>query len=162
MGISPRPRVERRYPCLDRDLLEYLYAIPREQLVRPNQRRSLMRRALAGIVPDEILNRRRKAFIIRAPLTSLRTELPLILERVKGMKLGSAAIVDVDAFHYVLKNAAEGGALPIVPVLRTLLVEAWLTHLATWTSDPSSLKTPARNPPVFHASDAARSHNFFS
>ena len=34
-----------------------------EQLVRPNQRRSLMRRALVGIVPAEILNRRRKAFI---------------------------------------------------------------------------------------------------
>src|SRR5262249_42307301 len=31
---------EKRYPYLDRDLLEFLYAIPREQLVRPGQRRS--------------------------------------------------------------------------------------------------------------------------
>ena len=33
---------------------EFMYAIPREQLVRPGQRRSLMRRALAGVVPDEL------------------------------------------------------------------------------------------------------------
>ena len=46
------PTYERRYPFLDRDLLEFLFAIPREQLVRPHQRRSLMRRALAGIVPE--------------------------------------------------------------------------------------------------------------
>jgi asparagine synthase (glutamine-hydrolysing) len=162
IGISPRPRVERRYPFLDRDLLEYLYAIPREQLVRPNQRRSLMRRALVGIVPAEILNRRRKAFIARAPLTSLRTEWPLLLKRIKDMKLGSAGIVDTDAFHNLLEKAVEGGALPIVPVLRTLLIEAWLAHLATWTYDSGSSKAPARNQIIFNACDAASSHTFFS
>ena len=45
---------EKRYPVLDRDLLEFLFAIPREQLVRPGERRSLMRRALKGIVPEEV------------------------------------------------------------------------------------------------------------
>jgi len=162
VGISPRPRVERRYPFLDRDLLEYVYAIPREQLVRPNQRRSLMRRALVGIVPAEILNRRRKAFLSRAPLTSLQTELPLLLERSKNMNLSSAGIVNADAFRCLLKKAAEGEPLPIVPVLRTLLLEAWLAHLASWTYGSSSLKAPARNQMVFHPCDAESSHNFFS
>jgi len=59
----PRPLFEARYPFLDRSLLEFLYAIPPDQLVRPGQRRSLMRRALAGIVPKVILDRRRKAFV---------------------------------------------------------------------------------------------------
>ena len=57
---------EKCYPYLDRDLIEFLFAIPRAQLVRPGQRRSLMRRALKGIVPDEILNRKRKAFVARS------------------------------------------------------------------------------------------------
>jgi asparagine synthase (glutamine-hydrolysing) len=162
VGISPRFRVERRYPFFDRDLLEYLYAIPREQLVRPNQRRSLMRRALVGIVPAEILNRRRKAFLARTPLTSLQTELPPLLERSKDMNLSSAGIVNEDAFRGLLKKAAEGGPLPVVPVLRTLLLEAWLAHLASWTCDSGSLKAPARNQMVFNPCDAASSHNFFS
>ena len=144
VGISPLPRVERRYPFLDRDLLEYLFAIPREQLVRPNQRRSLMRRALVGIVPAEILNRGRKAFLTRTPLTSLQTELPQLLERVKDMNLSRAGIVNADAFRCLLKKASEGEALPVVPVLRTLLLEAWLAHLVSWTYDSSSVKSGCR------------------
>ena len=58
---------EIRYPYFDRDFLEFLYAIPREQIVRVGQRRSLMKRALVGIVPNELLNRRRKAFVPQEP-----------------------------------------------------------------------------------------------
>ena len=133
-GLSPQLRVERRYPCLDRDLLEFLYAIPREQLVRPGQRRSLMRRALVGIVPPEILERRRKGFIARAPLTSIRTELPKILERTATLASSRAGIVDARAFRNFLRKAAEGGDLLLVPVLRTLLIEAWLTHVEIRTN----------------------------
>jgi len=136
VGLSPQLRVERRYPYLDRDLLEFLYAIPREQIVRPNQRRSLMRRALVGIVPPEILERRRKGFIARAPLTSIRTELPKILERTANFASSRARIVDAEAFRNFLEKAANGGELLLVPVLRTLLIEAWLTHLESRTSIP--------------------------
>jgi asparagine synthetase B (glutamine-hydrolysing) len=56
-----------RYPFLDKDLVNYLFSIPREQILRPGRRRSLMRRALANIVPHEVLERRRKAYQLRAP-----------------------------------------------------------------------------------------------
>jgi asparagine synthase (glutamine-hydrolysing) len=65
-------RYEYRYPYLDRDLLEFLFRVPTTQLLRPGRRRSLMRRALKGIVPTEILERRRKAFLIRGPLAAIR------------------------------------------------------------------------------------------
>src|SRR5580698_2962803 len=70
-ALPSGPIYEKRYPYLDRDLLEFLYALPREQLVRPGQRRSLMRRALAGIVPDKVLNRKRKAFVSRSPMAAI-------------------------------------------------------------------------------------------
>jgi len=54
--------MRKRYSFLDRDLLEFLFNMPRDQLVRPNQRRSLFRRAMRGIVPDLVLDRPRKAF----------------------------------------------------------------------------------------------------
>lgn len=65
-------RHEYRYPYLDRDLVEFLFSIPRDQLVRPGRRRSLMRRALREIVPMGVLERRRKAYLSRGPLISLR------------------------------------------------------------------------------------------
>ena len=54
---------EKRYPYLDRHLSEFVCAIPRNQIIRPCARRSLMRRALTGIVPAEVLERRRKAYL---------------------------------------------------------------------------------------------------
>src|SRR5579862_3635454 len=66
-------RREWRYPYLDRDLVEFLFSVPRSQLVRPGRRRSLMRRALRNLVPTGILERRRKAFVVRSPIVALQT-----------------------------------------------------------------------------------------
>jgi asparagine synthase (glutamine-hydrolysing) len=71
---------EKRYPYLDRNLLEFAFGIPREQLIRPGQRRSLMRRALVGVVPDELLSRKRKAFVARAPLAAIFGEWARVIE----------------------------------------------------------------------------------
>jgi asparagine synthase (glutamine-hydrolysing) len=60
---------ERSYPYFDRNLLEFLHAVPRTQLIRAGQRRSLMRRALAGLVPHEVLWRKNKAVGARSAMT---------------------------------------------------------------------------------------------
>jgi len=92
--LGREPLLEKRYPLLDRDLLEYLFAIPREQLVRPGQRRSLMRRALRTIVPDEILNRRRKAFLTRRPIVALQKDWGDLNQLIGQMRLASLGVVD--------------------------------------------------------------------
>jgi hypothetical protein len=120
---------EKRYPYLDRDLLEFLYAVPREQLLRPGQRRSLMRRALRGIVPDEILDRKRKASAARAPLVAISTEWASVVrvsERMMGDALG---IVDGKRFSEALRKARYGGEVPIDALIRTLNLEFWLRDL---------------------------------
>lgn len=128
--LAAAPPHERRYPYLDRDLLEFLYAVPREQLVRPRQRRSLMRRALAGIVPDEILNRKRKAFVARGPLTALSAELQRHPEMTRSMLCSSLRFVNPDAFADAVRKACEGGEAPLVSIIRTLGLESWMRHLA--------------------------------
>lgn len=52
---------EKRYPYMDRDLVEFLFSIPSTQLLRPGERRSLLRRALNRLVPEEVLWRKAKA-----------------------------------------------------------------------------------------------------
>src|SRR5207237_6914028 len=44
---------EMRYPYLDQSFAEFLLSIPVEQLLRPGERRSLMRRAFAELLPSE-------------------------------------------------------------------------------------------------------------
>jgi len=53
--------IDVRYPYLDKNLVEFLTTIPFDQLLRPGHRRSLMKRALADILPPEVLTRTTKA-----------------------------------------------------------------------------------------------------
>jgi asparagine synthase (glutamine-hydrolysing) len=132
LGCTPltsAPTYERRYPYLDRDLLEFLYAVPREQLVRPGQRRSLMRRALVGITPDELLNRKRKAFVSRARLVAIAADWPRYAEMTQHMASSSLGIVEARKFLEVLQKARRGEAVPTVILMRTIIVEGWLRNL---------------------------------
>lgn len=127
--LSSEPAFETRYPYLDRDLLEFMYAVPREQLVRPGQRRSLMRRALVGIVPDELLNRRRKAYVARAPMAAISSDWAGLAEMTQRMVSDSIGIIHASVFRNVLQKARQGQEVPSVAVMRTLGVELWLASL---------------------------------
>lgn len=91
-------RPEYRYPYLDRDMVEFLFRIPREQLVRPGRRRSLMRRALKEIVPAEILERRRKAFLSKGPLALLQANKERIEANLPTRTLWSLALSTLNPY----------------------------------------------------------------
>jgi len=128
------PRYEKRYPYLDLEFLQFVMAVPREQLVRPGQRRSLMRRALAGIVPDAVLNRRRKAFVARGPLGEIAAAWPKLSDVCQHMLLASIGIVDAARFQQVTHSAILGKETPVVSIMRTLTIEFWLRNLGTWNA----------------------------
>jgi asparagine synthase (glutamine-hydrolysing) len=127
--LSSEPYYEKRYPYLDRDLLEFLYAVPRDQLVRPGQRRSLMRRALAGIVPDEILNRKRKAYVTRSSNLGIVSDWNQFLQKRKPLTSSLLGIVSAEDFAKAVEEVREGRDVAIVPLFRTLAIERWLSHL---------------------------------
>jgi asparagine synthase (glutamine-hydrolysing) len=132
VALMSEPLCERRYPFLDRSLLEFLCALPREQLIRPGQRRSLMRRALEGIVPEELLNRKRKAFVARSPMAAVSNEWAGLVEISQHMVSDSLDIVDADAFWKALQTARTGREIPIVLLIRSLAVEDWLKNISRW------------------------------
>ena len=129
-ALSSDPPRERRYPYLDRGLLEFIYAVPREQLVRPGQRRSLMRRALINIVPDEVLNRKRKAYVARAPLAAISAEWAHFTEMTQHMMSSSLGIVEAKELLEALEKARHGQDVQMVILTRTLGVERWLQKLS--------------------------------
>ncbi len=129
------PPYEKSYPFLDRDLLEFLYAIPREQLVRPGERRSLMRRALRGIVPEELLNRKRKAFVARAPRVAISEHLDELANLTGHLVGNSLHIIDAPKFLDALHNAPHDPEVSIVYLIRTLRLESWLRALQPWSGN---------------------------
>ena len=142
--LSPDLPREKRYPYLDRGLLEFLYCVPREQLLRPGQRRSLMRRALIGIVPDELLHRKRKAFVARAPLAAILAEWTDFAEMTQCMASSSLGLVEANRFLEALQKARHGQEVPTVAVVRTLVMERWLRHLKAWNLFPPSTLVGSR------------------
>ena len=130
--LPSHPVFEKRYPFLDRDLLEFMYAIPRSQLVRPGQRRSLMRRALGGIVPEEVLNRKRKAFVTRGPVAALSANRQRLGDLTQEMLTASFGIVSPSVFAESIENARRGQGIQIVTMMRTLALESWLRHMKRW------------------------------
>jgi len=129
-SLSPENLCERRYPYLDRALLEFLFAIPREQLVRPGQRRSLMRRAMRGIVPAEVIARKRKAFVARAPRNAIASEWTSLVVTGQQFVTASLGIVDAASLLEAMNNARLGREVALVPLVRTLGLECWLRHLS--------------------------------
>jgi asparagine synthase (glutamine-hydrolysing) len=118
---------EYRYPYLDRDLVDFLFSIPRDQLVRPGRRRSLMRRALKGIVPDAILERRRKAFLMTGPLTSMQREKETIGRLFKTSTVAALGFVNADALKSALDLTTSGAAPQYWPSLcRVIDLDLWL------------------------------------
>jgi asparagine synthase (glutamine-hydrolysing) len=144
-ALPSRPTYEKRYPYLDRDLVEFLFAVPREQLLRPGRRRSLMRRALAGVVPEEVLNRKRKAFAARRAFVQVSDEFDALLETLDPMILASLGIVAPSAFRRELEKARVGLETLPIALLRTIGMEAWLQNLGAGgllKSDEASRREP--------------------
>jgi asparagine synthase (glutamine-hydrolysing) len=52
--------IETRFPLLDRRLVEYMFAAPRDQKIRRGEVRLLQRRAMKGILPEAVLTRHLK------------------------------------------------------------------------------------------------------
>lgn len=133
-------RPEYRYPFLDRDLVDYLFSIPREQVIRPGRRRSLMRRAMAGLVPVEIIERRRKAFMARGPLTAIRESQSKLETLLRRSLIARAGFVDPDILLGALERTAEGtGSQPWPAILRAVTFELWLQANANVSAPPHQL-----------------------
>jgi len=137
-SVTPmNPPLEVRYPYLDRDLWTFVCAIPCQQVLRPRQRRSLMRRAMTGIVPAEILGRPNKGFVARGRMLALAMHWPILDELSQNMTTATLGMVDARIFRKVLERARSGQPVPLVAIYRTLTVEGWLRHLTKQLKLPS-------------------------
>jgi asparagine synthase (glutamine-hydrolysing) len=157
--LPSNPPYEKRYPYLDRDFLEFIYAIPREQLVRPGQRRSLMRRALVGLVPDEILNRKRKAFVTRSPTKEIPATWESLQRQSPAMILGALGIVDEKKLGAAIEKLERGEQVPLVHLTQVVWTEVWLRNMTRWKLLPlrGHSRTPSartcQGASLFHRAD---------
>ena len=122
--------VERRYPFLDQDLIEFILSIPRDQLLRPGERRSLMRRALKGLVPNEILSRKTKGTVSRRPLLAVANDWNQLGDLLDDSVMAHHGFVDQPKLRDALLAAKAGDAPQLLQLLSTISLELWLRDMA--------------------------------
>jgi asparagine synthase (glutamine-hydrolysing) len=117
---------EVRCPYLDQSLIEFILSVPRSQIIRPGERRSLMRRALAGLVPDEILSRRTKGTAARRPMLALANDSEELDKLLHSSLACFYGYINQLQFRDTVIAAKRGNAPQLVRLLQTLSLELWL------------------------------------
>lgn len=122
---------ELRCPLLYRPLVEFMFAIPWEQRLRPGETRSLHRRALRGILPEVVRTRRGKSAVDES-LSRSFAEHPdwtrFLLDRPRVVSRG---YVDDRAWRETIHQMRVGGIPLIVHFFAAVHLELWLRRLET-------------------------------
>jgi asparagine synthase (glutamine-hydrolysing) len=119
--------VEKRYPYLDQNLVEFLTAIPLDQLLRPGERRWLMRRAVADILPPEVFNRTTKARVGRYPCAVMEKHWDRVEQALSSSLAARRGYVSSENLRRALL-AMKSGQLPtyVLRLVNAICLEFWL------------------------------------
>jgi asparagine synthase (glutamine-hydrolysing) len=122
--------LEARAPFLDTDLVEFVRRLPTAMKYRKGERKVLLKRALAGLVPDALLRRPKKGFGV--PLVQWMRESPPETGSVRGVALDRDWIESQRTAH------ANGRAD------QRLFLWSWLAVQRSWINDAGVARAPGQ------------------
>ncbi|HSD45841.1 MAG TPA: asparagine synthase-related protein, partial [Pyrinomonadaceae bacterium] len=117
------------YPYMHRPLIEFLQAIPFEQLLRPGENRSLMRRALRDLVPDKILRRKTKGNPSEGLARAMAREYSAFRSFVTDSRVCAYGFMDELPLRAAIERAKNGLEPYAGALLTTISLEFWLRAL---------------------------------
>ena len=119
------PDVVYTYPFAHRPLVEFVLAIPGEELSAPGVTRSLMRRAFNGLLPPRVLNRQSKGYYPPAAFRAAR-RLAASMVPVDRLEVVQRGWIDADRLRQSLRTLTDGGGETGGDIYRVLRLEGWL------------------------------------
>jgi asparagine synthase (glutamine-hydrolysing) len=121
--------VERRYPFLDRRLVELCLSLPGDQKLRDGWTRSIMRRALADVLPEEVRRRPGKANLSPPFIRALRTTDRAAIEAVVARPGALAEWIDPATLAALWQRCLAGeGEREWFAMWRVTVASRWLIH----------------------------------
>jgi asparagine synthase (glutamine-hydrolysing) len=137
--------IEVRHPVLDRRLFEFIFALPPEHLFRLGERKQVMRRALAGILPD-FVRLRPKISLGSFVDFSLRKEADRVRDLLKAPLSAELGMIQGEVARQVFEQCCAGGSGQVQRSLwYVITLELWLRHhLHTFDAAPFEILASAR------------------
>ena len=123
--MSMATSIESRVPYLDTALVEHVTAIPGRQRLPGFRTKALLRDAARGLVPTEILRRRKMGFPV--PLDGwLRTDYwPIVEDLVLGPRAAARGLFDPAALRHLAEDHRSGAASHAERLWLLINLEQW-------------------------------------
>jgi asparagine synthase (glutamine-hydrolysing) len=119
------PDIVYAYPFAHRPLVEFMLAIPGEQLSAPGTTRSLMRRAFASFVPPRVLRRTSKGYYPPAAFRAVRRLVASMLP-VHELEVVQRGWIDPVRLRSAIQTLTDGSGQTGGDVHAVLRLEGWL------------------------------------
>jgi asparagine synthase (glutamine-hydrolysing) len=136
------------HPYLHHPLVEFLLAIPVEQKLRPGEPRSLMRRALGDVLPEQIVRRKGKQGPAEAFCRALAKQWPRLQLLLSKARICERGYVITHQFNAALARARHGVEPQIFKLLMTISLELWLRSLEQQGATPLKPHTSRCHDPI--------------
>jgi len=117
------------HPFLHRPLIEFLQAIPFEQLLRPGENRSLMRRALRDLLPEKIARRKTKGDPSEGLARAMAREVATMRSLFTDARVVAYGFMDSAPLFAAIERAKNGLEHYVAALLFTIALEFWLRAL---------------------------------
>ena len=117
------------YPYLHRPLVEFLQAVPFNQLLRPGETRSLHRRALRNLLPEKIAKRKGKRGPDEALFRALTREWLTLSKVFERSSICTRGYADRERLLKALNRARYGREYCSGLLMRTISLELWFQFL---------------------------------
>jgi asparagine synthase (glutamine-hydrolysing) len=126
--MSMAHSLEARVPFLDREVAELALALPTSMKVRGLAKKRLLRRAMAPLVPSQILNGRKRGFSIPAAAWLRGPLLPFAREVLAPERLAGQGVLDPHVVAGVLDAHVDGREDLSRQLWGLICLTLWIDH----------------------------------
>jgi asparagine synthase (glutamine-hydrolysing) len=134
-----------RYPYLSRPLVDFMLRTPWHVKIDPDECKPVLRRAMAGLLPDDVRQRKIASSFGHAVYLGIRKEWPLIERLIRASRLADLGCVSPARLLDAANLARCGHAADLHGLVTTLSLEAWLQ---------GAFAQPAARPPLPYGATA--------
>lgn len=117
--------LEARAPFLDRKVVEYVFSLPPEMKIRRFKRKYLLKKALRKRLPEEILNRKKRGFLIPSALWLKQTLRPLVEEMFNEDRLRRQGVFNPTVISRMVGEHASGAVDHRKELWTLLIFQLW-------------------------------------
>jgi asparagine synthase (glutamine-hydrolysing) len=120
------PVVEKRYPFLNRPLVDFAVALRPNMRLRNATTKWVLRAVTQGIVPEEVRMRRSKGWIDGRTCWALSHQAALVSRLLRDPIVAQLGWVDLSELRKAVASASAGIVAGTMPLMRALSLETWL------------------------------------